>query len=91
MSGQSFTIAPKVADVVSFHVPLIEKVPGLESVDVSKITRTLVGGRAPYMVTTMTFASDDARKEGMKSAEMAAAGENLDSFAKNLYTLCFAD
>ncbi len=73
------------------HVPLIEKIPGLQSVEVSKITRTIVGGRAPYMIATMTFADKDARKAGMNSPEMAAAGENLDSFAENLYTLCFAE
>lgn len=84
---------PEAFDKAYFdtHVPLIEKVPGLKSVEASKITRTLVGGRAPYMVAVMTFADGDARKAGMKSPEMAAAGENLDSFAENLYTLCFAD
>ena len=73
------------------HVPLIKKVPGLQSVQVSKLTRTIVGDKAPYMVATMKFADKDALKAGMNSPEMAAAGENLDSFAKGLYTLSFAE
>lgn len=73
------------------HVPLIEKVPGLDSMDMSKLTRVLVGHKAPYMVVTMNFADKDTRKAAMKSPEMVAAGKNLDSFAKDQYTLCFAE
>ncbi|KAA3647915.1 MAG: EthD family reductase [Chloroflexi bacterium] len=73
------------------HVPLIEKVPGLLSVKVTRINRVVVGKRAPYMVTEMEFADKEARKAGLNSPEMAAAGENLDSFAEGLYTLCFAE
>lgn len=73
------------------HVPLIKKVPGLLDIQVVKLTRVVVGKRAPYMLATMTFADKDARKAAMSSPEMALAGENLDSFAKDLYTLCFAE
>lgn len=73
------------------HIPLIEKVPGLQSVEASKVTRVLVGKKAPYLIATMTFADKDALKAGMNSPEMAAAGDNLDSFAKDMYMLCFAE
>jgi uncharacterized protein (TIGR02118 family) len=73
------------------HVPLIRKVPGLEGIEVNKLTRTLVGFKSPYMIATMTFTDKEALKAGMNSPEMAAAGENLDSFAKDRYTLCFAE
>lgn len=73
------------------HIPLIENVPGLQQVELLKTSRVLVGKRAPYMVAVLTFADRDALKTAMNSPEMAAAGDNLDSFAKGLYTLCFAE
>jgi uncharacterized protein (TIGR02118 family) len=73
------------------HIPLIKKVPGLLDLQVVKLTRVVVGNRAPYMLATMTFADKDALKAAMNSPEMAAAGESLDSFAKGMYTLCFGE
>ena len=39
----------------------------------------------------MYFADEAALKAAMKSPEMGAAGENLDSFGKGLYSLMFAE
>jgi hypothetical protein len=39
----------------------------------------------------MYFDDLEALKAGMKSAEMAAAGRNLETFASGLTTLLFAD
>jgi uncharacterized protein (TIGR02118 family) len=71
------------------HLPLIAKVPGLQETRIMRFTRTLVGD-GYYMMAEMTFADEAALKAAMKSPEMAAAGENLDSFAKGLYSLSFA-
>ncbi len=38
------------------HVPLIKQVPGLLTINVSVPTRTVVGKKAPYMITEMKFA-----------------------------------
>jgi uncharacterized protein (TIGR02118 family) len=73
------------------HMPLIEKVPGLQSTKITRFTRGVVGGDNLYMMAEMHFADKNALKAGMRSPEMAAAGENLDSFAKGLYTLVFAE
>lgn len=75
----------------SGHVPLIKQVPGLLDMRVFKPTRTLMGEKAPYMIAEMDFADKDALKTALNSPEMAAAGENLDSFAKGLYTLVMAE
>jgi uncharacterized protein (TIGR02118 family) len=72
------------------HVPLLKKVPGLQEIQVTRIDKVVVGYKAPYMIAQMTFANEDALKAAMRSPEMTAAGENLDSFAKGLYTLCYA-
>ena len=73
------------------HVPLIKKVPGLQDIQVVKHNRTYVGEKAPYIITEMTFADKESLIAGLNSAEMAAAGENLDSFAKGMYTLMMAE
>jgi uncharacterized protein (TIGR02118 family) len=87
----------KPADTAAFdkayfdtHLPLIAKVPGLQSTRITRFTRTLVGD-GYYLMAEMTFADEATLKAGMKSAEMAAAGENLDGFAKGLYSLSFAE
>ena len=73
------------------HLPLIKKVPGLLGIEMSKHTRTLTGGKAPYMIALMKFADKEALKAALNSPEMATAGENLDSFAKDRYTLMMAE
>lgn len=72
------------------HIPLIEKVPGLQKTVVTRFTRTIMGDGF-YMMAEMYFADKEALKTGMKSPEMAAAGENLNSFAAGLVTLMFAE
>jgi hypothetical protein len=39
----------------------------------------------------MAFADEAALKAAMKSPEMAAAGQHLDSFAKGSYSLMFGE
>jgi uncharacterized protein (TIGR02118 family) len=83
---------PAVFDEMYFnsHLPLIAKVPGLQKTVVFRFTRTLMGD-GYYLMAEMTFADKDSLKAGMKSPEMAAAGENLNSFASGLTTLMFAE
>jgi uncharacterized protein (TIGR02118 family) len=73
------------------HLPLIRKVPGLQDVVAIKPTRTLVGEKAPYLIAEMTFENKEKLVAGLNSAEMAAAGKNLDSFAMGMYTLTMAE
>jgi uncharacterized protein (TIGR02118 family) len=68
------------------HLPLISKVPGLKKTTISRISRTYMG-EGYYLMAVMEFDNADALKAGMKSPEMAAAGENLNSFAEGLVTL----
>lgn len=72
------------------HLPLVAKVPGLQKTVITRFSRTLVG-EGPYLMAEMHFADADARKVAMKSAEMSAAGTNLDSFAKDGYSLSFGE
>jgi uncharacterized protein (TIGR02118 family) len=72
------------------HLPLISKVPGLERIVITRFTRTLMG-EIFFMMAEMYFTDESALKAGMRSPEMAAAGENLNSFAAGLVTLMFAE
>ena len=82
---------PAAFDLAYFntHLPLISKLPGLERTKITRFTRTLMG-EGLYMMAEMYFIDGSAIKAAMKSPEMAAAGENLNSFAEGLVTLMFA-
>jgi uncharacterized protein (TIGR02118 family) len=83
---------PEAFEVAYFqtHLPLVQKVPGLKKAVVTRFTRSLTGD-ALYMMAEMYFADEDALKKGMKSEEMAAAGQNLNSFAEGLVTMFFGE
>lgn len=72
------------------HIPLIEKVPGIQKTKITRFTRTLTPGDSFYLMAEMYFADEAALKAAMRSPEMAAAGDNLNSFAEGLSTLLFA-
>lgn len=72
------------------HIPLLNQVPGLEKTVITRFSRTLVGDGF-YMMAEMYFPSMDSLKSAMRSSEMGAAGENLNSFAEGLYSLMFGD
>lgn len=72
------------------HLPLLRRVPGLQSTSVTRFTRTVMG-EPLYMMAVMRFADKDALKRGLNSPEMAAAGKNLDSFAKGLVRLAMGE
>jgi uncharacterized protein (TIGR02118 family) len=66
------------------HVLLAKKIPGVISLEVSKI---LPGRDTPakyYQMAILSFADKDSFKTAMKSPENAEAGANLMSFAAGL-------
>lgn len=72
------------------HLPLLARVPGLEKTVVTRFTRSL-SGEAFYLMAEMSFSNKDALKAAMKSPEMAAAGENLNSFAEGLVSMLYGE
>ena len=66
------------------HVPLAKKIPGVLSLDVSKIIPGRDGTSKYYQVAVLNFADKDSFKAAMKSDENAKAGENLMTFARDL-------
>ncbi len=70
------------------HLPLAQKMPGLARVEVSKLTKNIMGGDLPhYMMAELTFDSMDALNNALKSPEGQAAGANLMSFASKYVTM----
>ncbi len=72
------------------HVPLIQKVPGIQKTVITRFVRTVMGDGL-YMMAEMHFEDMDALKAAMKSPEMQAAGDNLNQFASGLATLLFGE
>jgi uncharacterized protein (TIGR02118 family) len=72
------------------HLPLMQKVPGLQKTVITRFTRTLMG-EGFYMMAEMYFSDQNALRNAMKSPEMAAAGDNLNSFAEGLVTLMYGE
>ncbi len=72
------------------HLPLIGKVPGLQRTTLTRFTRTLQGD-GYYLMAEMFFSDESSLRQAMRSPEMAAAGDNLASFARDLVTLMFAE
>lgn len=69
------------------HTPLMEAVPGYERIEVSRVTRTLMGEPHFYLMFEMWFADKETLTTALKSDENAAAGTDLMSFAGDLVTV----
>jgi len=72
------------------HMPMMNKVPGLQRTSITRFARTLMG-ESFYLMAEMYFTDSSALKVAMRSPEMAAAGENLNRFAEGLVTLMFGE
>ncbi len=65
------------------HAPLTRELPGLQGLELLRVTADAFGGEAPYcLIATMTFADDAAFKTAMRSDENKRLGKDLMSFAK---------
>lgn len=73
------------------HIPLAEKIPGLQLIEFSKVNGAPMGEPEFYLMTELYFENMDAVKAGMSSPEGKAAGKNIMSFAGDIVTLMFAE
>jgi uncharacterized protein (TIGR02118 family) len=73
------------------HIPLVKKIPGLQRVEVSRITGAPRGEPDFYLIAEMYFPDRQTMEKGMASPENAEAGKNLMSFARGLVTFAFAE
>jgi uncharacterized protein (TIGR02118 family) len=72
------------------HVPLVQKIPGLVKIEVSRFS----GKNAPYyLMTTLYFNNKDERKAGLSSPEGQATSVDVPNFAAapDSFIIAFAD
>ncbi len=88
----------KPADTVAFdqayfqtHIPLVNKIPNLRRVEISRVTGAPRGEPEYYLITEMVFDDKAAMDTAMASPENAEAGKNLMSFAKGLVTFVYGE
>lgn len=88
----------KPADTVAFdqayfqtHIPLVNKIPSLRHVEISRVTGAPRGEPEYYLITEMYFDDKAAMDAAMTSTENAEAGKNLMSFAKGLVTFVYGE
>jgi uncharacterized protein (TIGR02118 family) len=72
------------------HMPLIERVPGLRSSVVERVSHHYAGDDI-VIITRMEFDDSEALQAGMASDEMRAAGRNLREIAPEMLTLVALD
>ncbi len=87
----------KPADVEAFdrayfetHIPLVNQIPGLQRVEISRMTGAPRGEPDFYLMCEMYFPDKETMGRAMASPENAAAGKNLMGFAKGLVSFMFA-
>ncbi len=73
------------------HIPLVNKIPGLQRVEINRITSAPRGEPDFYLITEMFFPDKPAMDRALASPENADAGKNLMSFAKGLVTFIYAE
>lgn len=73
------------------HIPLVNKIPGLQRVEISRITGAPRGEPDFYLVSELSFRDKVAMETAMASPENIEAGKNLMSFAKGLVSFMYAE
>ena len=73
------------------HKGLMEQVPGYDRIEVSKVTRPMMGDTNLYLMFEMWFNDKDTFKAALKSPENAAAGKDLMGFAGDLVSVFTAE
>ena len=73
------------------HTPLVQKVPGLQSLTVNRVKKHLFGPDQPYMIVEMTYADRASFDAAMASDENKATGKDAMAFAKDIISLMVAE
>jgi uncharacterized protein (TIGR02118 family) len=75
----------------SVHTPLVKKIPGLQALNVNRISKHLMGEDKPYMIVEMVYADKASFDAAMASDENRATGKDVMGFAKGLVSLVIAE
>lgn len=74
------------------HAPLMQAVPGLHKMEVTRFTGGMRGEKPEYyLMAEMYWDDKDAMMQAMATPENRAAGKDLMGFAREYVTMMFAD
>jgi uncharacterized protein (TIGR02118 family) len=73
------------------HIPLVNKVPGLKKIEVTKLTGALMGDANYHLMAELYYDSTDAMNEANASKEGRAVAKDLMGFAGDTVTLFFGE
>jgi uncharacterized protein (TIGR02118 family) len=73
------------------HRAMIAKVPGLLKEEVSRFTEAPWGQPDLFQLAELYFADKRALDAALHSPEMGAAGQQLRTYAKGLFTMYYAE
>jgi len=73
------------------HAPLMQKVPGLTRMEVTRNIQAFRGEPEYYLVAEMYFADKESFDAAMASEENRAAGKDLMSFARQYVTMFYGE
>ncbi len=74
------------------HAPLMQQVPGLRKMEVTRFTSGVRGEEPAYYLMAEMYWDDKAAMDAaMMSPENRAAGKDLMSFARDYVTMMFAE
>jgi len=73
------------------HAPLMQQVPGLLRMEVTRNTQAFRGDPEYYLVAEMYFADQASFDAAMASEENRAAGKDLMSFARPYVTMFYGE
>jgi uncharacterized protein (TIGR02118 family) len=73
------------------HVPLVNKMPGVRSWEISKYAGSSTGEEPYYMLVELYYDNMEALQASLDSKEGKEAGDHIMSFAKDILTITFAE
>jgi uncharacterized protein (TIGR02118 family) len=88
----------KPADAAAFerayfetHIPLVKRIPGLQRVEISRITGAPRGEPDLFLICEMYFEDRATMDIALASPENIEAGKNLMSFARGLVSFMYGE
>lgn len=74
------------------HVPITEKIPGLQKMKITKGNGSPMGGEAKYfLICEMYYENMEALNAGLRSAEGKASGKDVMSFAGDIVSFMIGE
>ena len=73
------------------HIPLIKQIPGLQKIEITRVTGAPMGESRYYLMAEMYYTTMDAMNAANASPQGRAAAKDLMSFAADVVTLFYGE